>query len=72
MIWLGGNTFYGRKQIFEPEFLAWLENFRLPEYELRKRDGQYELELPRTVDVHHAVGDPGARHHQRTALALGA
>ena len=32
MIWLGGNTFYGRKQIFEPEFLAWLENFRLPEY----------------------------------------
>src|SRR3569623_32186 len=24
MIWLAGNTFYGRKQIFEPEFLAWL------------------------------------------------
>src|ERR671910_401178 len=46
MIWLGGNTFYGRKQIFEPEFLAWLEDFRLPEYELRKRDGQYELEFP--------------------------
>ncbi len=43
MIWLGGNNFYGRKQIFEPEFLAWLEDFRLPEYELEKRDGQYEL-----------------------------
>ncbi|MER9073921.1 nicotinate phosphoribosyltransferase [Mesorhizobium sp. M0904] len=43
MIWLGGNTFYGRKQIFEPEFLAWLETFRLPEYDLSKRDGQYEL-----------------------------
>ena len=43
MIWLAGNTFYGRKQIFEPEFLAWLAEFRLPEYELRKRDGQYEL-----------------------------
>jgi nicotinate phosphoribosyltransferase len=43
MIWLGGNTFYGRKQIFEPEFLAWLENFRLPDYHLEKRDGQYEL-----------------------------
>ena len=27
MIWLGGNTFYGRKQIFEPEFLAWLAEF---------------------------------------------
>jgi hypothetical protein len=24
MIWLAGNSFYGRKQIFEPEFLAWL------------------------------------------------
>jgi len=43
MIWLGGNTFYGRKQIFEPEFLAWLEDFRLPEYHLEKRDGQFEL-----------------------------
>jgi nicotinate phosphoribosyltransferase len=43
MIWLGGNNFYGRKQIFEPEFLGWLENFRLPEYELSRRDGQYEL-----------------------------
>ncbi len=46
MIWLAGNTFYGRKQIFEPEFLAWLADFRLPEYELHKRDGQYELEFP--------------------------
>ena len=43
MIWLGGNTFYGRKQIFEPEFLAWLEDFRLPDYHLEKRNGQYEL-----------------------------
>ena len=46
MIWLGGNTFYGRKQIFSPEFLAWLQDFQLPEYELRKRGGQYELEFP--------------------------
>jgi nicotinate phosphoribosyltransferase len=43
MIWLAGNTFYGRKQIFEPEFLAWLADFRLPEYELEKKDGQYVL-----------------------------
>ncbi|GAA2838311.1 nicotinate phosphoribosyltransferase [Aminobacter aminovorans] len=43
MIWLGGNNFYGRKQIFEPEFLAWLENFQLPPYHLEKRNGQYEL-----------------------------
>jgi nicotinate phosphoribosyltransferase len=46
MIWLAGNTFYGRKQIFEPEFLAWLADFRLPDYELSKRGGQYELEFP--------------------------
>ncbi|MCK8782059.1 nicotinate phosphoribosyltransferase [Rhizobium sp. NTR19] len=43
MIWLAGNTFYGRKQIFEPEFLNWLSTYRLPEYELRKQNGQYEL-----------------------------
>ncbi|KEQ04293.1 nicotinate phosphoribosyltransferase [Pseudorhizobium pelagicum] len=43
LIWLAGNTFYGRKQIFEPEFLNWLATYQLPEYELSKRDGQYEL-----------------------------
>ncbi|WP_375619255.1 MULTISPECIES: nicotinate phosphoribosyltransferase [unclassified Bartonella] len=43
MIWLAGNTFYGRKQIFEPDFLQWLENFQLPEYELTRKDGQYML-----------------------------
>jgi nicotinate phosphoribosyltransferase len=43
LIWLAGNTFYGRKQIFEPEFLEWLGKFRLPDYDLSVRDGQYEL-----------------------------
>lgn len=43
MIWLAGNTFYGRSQIFESDFLAWLADFRLPEYELARKDGQYEL-----------------------------
>jgi nicotinate phosphoribosyltransferase len=46
MIWLAGNSFYGSKQIFSPEFLRWLEDFRLPEYRLEKRNGQYELEFP--------------------------
>ncbi|MFL5018216.1 MAG: nicotinate phosphoribosyltransferase [Rhizobium sp.] len=45
MIWLAGNSFYGRAQIFEPEFLAWLSNFQLPEYELSKKDGQYVLDF---------------------------
>ncbi len=43
MIWLAGNSFYGRSQIFDPKFLAWLADFALPEYELRRGDGQYEL-----------------------------
>src|SRR5262245_8138622 len=43
MIWLAGNTFYGRAQIFDPEFLAWLADFQLPDYELRAEDGQYVL-----------------------------
>jgi nicotinate phosphoribosyltransferase len=43
MIWLAGNTFYGKKQIFAPEFLAWLADFQLPEYHLSRKDGQYEL-----------------------------
>ncbi|MDZ5697645.1 nicotinate phosphoribosyltransferase [Chelativorans sp. M5D2P16] len=43
MIWLAGNTFYGRRHIFQPEFLSWLADFRLPEYELRRHNGQFEL-----------------------------
>ncbi|MFC0284047.1 nicotinate phosphoribosyltransferase [Camelimonas abortus] len=43
MIWLAGNTFYGRRQIFEPDFLAWLAEFQLPEYDLRREDGQFVL-----------------------------
>jgi nicotinate phosphoribosyltransferase len=41
--WLRGNTFYGKRQMFSPEFMAWLEAFRLPPYELRRRGAQYEL-----------------------------
>jgi len=41
LVWLAGNTFYGRRGIFEPAFLAWLENdFRLSDYDLSMRDGQ--------------------------------
>jgi nicotinate phosphoribosyltransferase len=43
LIWLAGNTFYGTRQIFEPAFIEYLAGFRLPEYELTRRDGQYEL-----------------------------
>jgi nicotinate phosphoribosyltransferase len=44
LIWLAGNTFYGRRGIFEPAFLDWLERgFRLSDYELSIQDGQFSL-----------------------------
>jgi nicotinate phosphoribosyltransferase len=43
LIWLAGNSFYGKAQMFSPDFIAWLADFRLPEYALRKVEGQYEL-----------------------------
>jgi nicotinate phosphoribosyltransferase len=44
LIWLAGNTFYGRRGIFEPAFLDWLErDFRLSDYELSVQDGQFSL-----------------------------
>jgi len=41
--WLRGNTFYGKRQMFRPDFMEWFENLQLPPYHLEKRDGQYEL-----------------------------
>jgi nicotinate phosphoribosyltransferase len=41
--WLRGNTFYGKRQMFAPEFVAWLETFRFPPYHLDRRGDQYEL-----------------------------
>jgi nicotinate phosphoribosyltransferase len=41
--WMRGNTFYGKRQMFTPEFMDWFEALRLPPYHLETRDGQYEL-----------------------------
>lgn len=41
--WLRGNTFYGKRAMFRPDFMEWFEGLRLPDYHLEKRDGQYEL-----------------------------
>ncbi|MBB4608049.1 nicotinate phosphoribosyltransferase [Sphingomonas yabuuchiae] len=43
LIWLAGNSFYGKQRMFSPEFLDWLARFQLPDYELRTVDGQFEL-----------------------------
>ena len=41
--WLRGNTFYGKRAMFSSDFMAWLEAFRMPDYRLERRGGQYEL-----------------------------
>ena len=41
--WLRGNTFYGKRQMFRPDFMQFFEGLKLPAYHLEKRDGQFEL-----------------------------
>lgn len=41
--WLRGNMFYGKRQMFAPEFMSWFENLRLPAYHLERVGDQYEL-----------------------------
>src|SRR5690606_13560456 len=41
--WLRGNTFYGKRWMFDPDFIEWLEGFRFPEYHLERKGEQYEL-----------------------------
>lgn len=41
--WLRGNTFYGKRQMFSPEFMEWFEGLTLPPYHLERRDGQFVL-----------------------------
>jgi len=44
LVWLAGNTFYGRRGIFEPAFLEWMErDFELSDYSLSVKDGQFHL-----------------------------
>lgn len=41
--WLRGNTFYGKRQMFRPDFMEWFEDLRLPPYHLERKGDQYEL-----------------------------
>lgn len=43
LIWLQGQTFYGVKGIFKPEFVDFLRNLQLPDYELTEENDQYVL-----------------------------
>ena len=44
-IWLAGNTFYGKERLFSPDFIDWLSTYQYPEYSLKVRDGQFEIEF---------------------------
>lgn len=48
LIWLAGNTFYGKRRLFTEEFLNWLNQYHLPEYSLRVEDGQYCIDFKGT------------------------
>jgi nicotinate phosphoribosyltransferase len=39
LIWLQGNTFYGKTGLFEPEFIEYLRKFKLPDFTL---DGAFD------------------------------
>ncbi|MEQ5871993.1 nicotinate phosphoribosyltransferase [Sagittula sp. NFXS13] len=41
--WLRGNTFYGKRQMFRPDFMKWFETLQLPAYHLERVGDQYEL-----------------------------
>ncbi|WP_299968614.1 nicotinate phosphoribosyltransferase [uncultured Roseobacter sp.] len=41
--WLRGNTFYGKRQMFRPDFMEWFEALHLPPYHLERKGDQYEL-----------------------------
>ena len=48
LIWLAGNTFYGKQRLFTEDFLTWLNQYHLPEYSLRVEDGQYCIDFKGT------------------------
>ncbi len=41
--WLRGNTFYGKLQMYRPDFMEWFDGLRLPPYFLERKGDQYEL-----------------------------
>ena len=41
--WMRGNLFYGKRQMFRPDFMDWFEGLRLPAYHLERKGDQYEL-----------------------------
>jgi hypothetical protein len=70
MIWLAGNTFYGRKQIFQARLSRLAGRFSAARIRTVAQGRPVRTDLPRQVDGNVDVGDPRADHHQRIAFAL--
>ena len=45
LIWLQGNTFYGRKGMFDSSFIEFLRTFRLPDFNLEMINNEIVLEF---------------------------
>jgi nicotinate phosphoribosyltransferase len=43
LVWLAGNRFYGRRDIFSPEFIEFLRGWQPPEYHLETQGDQFIL-----------------------------
>ncbi len=43
--WLRGNLFYGKRAIFRPEFIDWLENLKMPEFSLERQGDQFNIQF---------------------------
>ena len=79
-IWLAGNTFYGESRLFDEDTLAWLKQYRLPEYALRLDaeglhlafEGPYEdvtlWEIPALAIISELRARSALRHLGRMAL----
>ena len=70
LIWLAGNTFFGRRGIFEPDFLEWLaHDFRLSSYRLTVERWRIPPGVRRALDRSDDVGDLCPLHPQRAEVA---
>ena len=41
--WLRGNMFYGKRSMFQSDFMEWFEGLKLPKYHLESVDDQFQL-----------------------------
>ena len=57
--WLRGNTFYGKRQMFRPDFMEWFEGLTPARLSPGKARRPVRADLRRQLARGHAVGNPG-------------